>query len=379
MAVEHQAHPYSTSSFGLYDISTLDVYVEADIVHILVGGKRTEKKDDIALYYMQSNNGGQDWGAPVLVNNRLFDVMASRGNDAQLAVKGHHLVAMWQAKGEIPGMGYALSMYSADRGATWQQGPNPAVNNDGIQAYFDLIADQQGRFHAVWLEDPLENGYQSLRYSQSNHAGKKWDKASTLDDSVCSCCWNTLDRAPDNQLNLLYRNSDPRDMSLIQSTDRGLVWKEAGSVGDFKWAFNGCPHVGGGVKSVKASGDVHLHSVVWTGAPNKAGLYVLSSHNNGKKWSDPQKIGGIATQGDIAILDQQNIATIWSELGKEGASIFYASSKDSGKSWQAPTQLSKSGRIVTHPKIVATKKGFLVLWTEQSDDSPSRLAWQVIH
>lgn len=379
IAAKLEVNTYSTSSFGLYDISTLDVYVEADIVHILVGGQQTEKNDDVAIYYMRSNDDvGQDWSRPTLVNNHLFDVMASRGNDAQLAVKNNNLVAIWQAKGEIPGMGYAVSVYSENHGSTWKQGTNPAVNNEGIQGYFDLIADHQGGFHAVWLEDPLENGYQSLRYSQSTDQGKQWRKASTLNDSVCSCCWNTFDFTPDHQLNILYRNSSPRDMSLIQSSIEGVSWKDTGSIGDFQWEFNGCPHVGGGLKSTKVAGSVHLHGIVWTGAPNKAGLYVLTSQDNGKSWSAPQKIGGISTQGDIAVLDQHNVAAVWSELGKEGASIFFSRSTNSGKSWQAPKQLSKLGRIVTHPKLVASKKGFLVMWTEQSDKLPSRLAWQLI-
>ncbi len=39
----------------------------------------------------------------------------------------------------------------------------PALNNQGNQAYIDLIADQQGAFHIIWLGDSKECEYQSLR------------------------------------------------------------------------------------------------------------------------------------------------------------------------------------------------------------------------
>ena len=367
---------YSTSTFGLYDISTFDVYVDDGTVHIIVGGKASSNDKQTKLHYLRSEDGGNNWSKAIALNT-LPATIATRGNDIQLAAKGDHLLAVWQNKGELPGMGPMVSAYSEDGGLTWKQGDNPAVNNAGDQSHLDLIADREGNFHAVWLEDPEENGYQSLRYAQSLDGGKHWAKAATLDDSTCSCCWNTFALAPENGLNILYRDMTPRDMALQQSSDNGLTWRRASTVGEFGWKFDGCPHDGGGLSYAGVDNPKQLHSLVWTGVEQKAGLYHLSSNDNGTSWSTPQKLGNSAVHGDIAAIDSKIIA-VWDELEADGTSLFYAKSEDEGRHWPAATRLTQPNNAATHPRLAVTKYGVLALWTEKPNKRPSRLAWQLI-
>ncbi len=198
----------------------------------------------------------------------LFVVMMCR-----LPRHGNNVVAIWQTKGELPNMGPLVSRYSHDGGKTWHPGTNPAADNDGDQSHVDVIADAKGAFHAVWLADPEENGYQSLRYARSLDDGEHWQQSQKLDDSTCSCCSNTLAVSPAGELNVLYRDMKPRDMALMQSNDQGASWQYTSTVGEFNWQFEGCPHIGGGL----AIGDDNtLYSSVWTGVEGKAGLYTLT-------------------------------------------------------------------------------------------------------
>jgi BNR repeat-like domain len=363
-----------TSTFGLSDITTFDVYEDDGIAHLLVGGKMSAKDKQFAIRYVRSEDGGKNWLDPVTLTN-LPTIIAVRGNDIQLAAKGDKLLAVWQGKGELPGMGPLVSAYSEDGGKTWKQGTNPAINNAGDQSHLDLIADQDGHFHAVWLEDPEENGYQSLRYARSDDGGKHWGKAATLDNSTCSCCWNTFAISPDNTLNILYRDMTPRDMTLQQSHDNGTTWQRASTVGEFGWKFDGCPHVGGGLV-YDPNNPKQLHSLGWTGAEQKAGLYYLKSQDNGTSWSSPKKMGTSAIHADIAAFDGKLVA-LWDEMEAEGISIFYAKSEDDGNSWSSPTRLSEAKNAATHPRLVATKHGKLALWTEKPSKQAGYLAWQV--
>ncbi len=365
---------YSTSTFGLYDISTFDVYVDDDIIHVIAGGKVSAKDKQIKLNYTRSEDGGQNWLTPVALSN-LPASINSRGNDVQLAAKGNHLLAVWQTKGELPSMGSMASAYSEDNGKTWQQGANPAINNEGDQSHIDLIADQHGVFHAVWLEDPEENGYQSLRYSRSVDWGKHWGLATTLDDSTCSCCWNTLALSPEGDLNILYRDMKPRDMALLQSYDDGKTWRHISTVGEFDWKFDGCPHVGGALAYTGSNNTRQLHGLVWTGAEEKSGLYHLISKNNGTNWSIPKKIGNTAIHGDIAAFDG-NLVALWDEMEPDGASIFYAKSEDDGLTWSPATRLTTANNAATHPRLVVTKHGLLALWTEKPSKQAGKLALQ---
>jgi BNR repeat-like domain len=367
---------YSTSTFGLSELATFDVYVENAFIHILMGGKVSAKDKQIKLRYIRSEDGGSHWSDPVPLGN-FPESINSRGNDIQLTAKGSKLLAVWQSKGELPGMGPLVSAYSLDNGKTWNLGTNPAVINAGDQSHTDLITDEHGNFHAIWLEDPQENGYQSLRYARSSDNGKHWGQALTLDDSTCSCCWNTFALSPKNELNILYRDMKPRDMSLLQSKDEGKTWKWVSTVGEFGWKFDGCPHVGGSLAYARISDTTQLHSLVWTGVEQHAGLYYLSTENNGVNWTTPQKLGNTAIHGDIAGLDG-DLAAIWDEMEADGTSIFYAKSNNGGATWTTPRRLTKTSSAATHPRLVATKHGFLALWTEKPTKQTSRLAWQLL-
>jgi BNR repeat-like domain len=378
----HDSNPTATiSSMGtttaeLYDVTTFDVYAENQVIHILLGGKTSATNKAVVLRYIVSDDGGRNWSPPQPINDHLPATIASRGNDVQLAVNGKHRVALWQTQGELPGMGQLATAYSADEGHTWQQGANPATNKASDQAHSDLIADQAGNFHAVWLEDPKENGYQSLRYSRSANKGKTWASAQTLDDSTCSCCWNTFALSAKGDLNILYRDMSPRDMALLQSNNPPKSWQKRAIVGNFNWKFDGCPHTGGAL-TYAGEHSKQLHSLVWTGAESKQGLYHLISNDNGLNWSTPQKMGNNAVHGDIAAFDTQHVAAVWDEMGAEGSSIYHASSEDGGINWTVPKRISLPANSGSHPRLVASPFGYLAVWTEKPPKQPQHLAWQL--
>lgn len=354
--------PFDAKALGLRNLVSFDVYVDGSTVHAaLVATPPDSKQPYIA--YLHSADGGLHWSAPQAMSQQFTQTVESKaGNDIQIAASGDNLMVMWQTRGELPGMGPLLTVYSGDAGKTWRMGANPA-GMDGDQSHHDLAADADGRFHAVWLDDRDENGYQGLRYSRSGDTGQHWEVAKTLDDSSCSCCWNRINIAADGKINVLYRDMAPRDMALVQSADGGASWYRLSTVGAFNWQFDGCPHNGGGLSYAD---DGSLHGVVWTGAETVVGLYHMQSADDGKNWMPPQRIGeGTAGfHADIAA-DADRLVIVWDAMGPEGSRVFISETADNGGSWSAARLLSSPTATAEFPRIVATPVGLLAMWSEQ--------------
>lgn len=356
---------YKTAT-NLNEIVSFDVYQENETLHALVLGFKNQSDKKQIIQYLQSQDNGKHWSNAVEIQTPFSAELASRGNDVQLAAHGKNLVALWQTQGELPNFGALVSVYSHDGGKTWQVGKNPAADESGDQSHADLIADKNGDFHTVWLADPEENGYQSLRYARSNNAGETWQLPEKLDDSTCSCCSNTLAISPNQQLHVLYRDMNPRDMTLLSSNDFGKNWQIKETVGEFNWHFDGCPHVGG---AITFDENNTFYASVWTGLESKSGLYTVNSI-----LKKPVKIGKNATHSDIAIF-KNRLILVWDEMSKDGTGVFVSESTDKGQSWSTPRRLSELGTKATHPRIVASDENALVVWTEKKQKQSSQ--WQM--
>lgn len=283
----------------------------------------------------------------------------------------------WRVEGAFPGMGRIATAFSDDGGRTWQMGPNPAAEDNGIdQGYMDLVADRLGHFHLVWLDDREETGrYQGLRYAGSSDGGRHWTGHQTIDAATCTCCWTTLASASNGALYALYRDVDPRDMALARLADGAEIWRRLGPVGRFDWQFTGCPSAGGGLAVSGGAGATILNSVVWTGSERAPGLYHLRSADGGRTWTTPFPLGdGHAMHSDVAALDRDHIAAVWEVVAPRGTTIFMAQSADGGRTWSSPQPLSSAGLHANHPRVLATRFGFRVFWTEKLDDGATRWA-----
>ena len=321
------------------------------------------------LLHRRSRDGGVSWSEPVEVPAGDFPVAAvHRGADPQIAAAGDRLVVAWTARGTSDwGTGPIGTAASHDGGRTWTAAAPPADDRstDG-HGFLDLAAGPDGTIHAVWLDSRDSTG-QGLRHASSRDGGRSWSPNATIDGRTCECCWNRM-RADGEELLVLYRDHDPRDLRLAKSGDGGASWRDLGRPGRFDWAFDGCPHVGG---ALATSGDA-IVALGWTGAPDRAGLYVAMAAG-GKPWSEPRRLGGaFARNADLANLGDGLVA-VWDEANGGSTALFRSRSQDEGATWSPPEPIATRARP-SHPLAIGTAGGALVLWTETGDSGPATWA-----
>lgn len=288
----------------------------------------------------------------------------------QIAASGSYLVAVWETKGTGWGKYGPLALaLSANGGQTWRPGPPLTQHGEAYeQSFYDIEADDTGGFHLAWFEDgqPEPEGATSyspalVAASSADH-GATWGTKLVVDDETCTCCASNLLTLPTGKRYVIYRDAVPRDMGLASTAAEGASWRQDGHVGQFAWDFNGCPHVGTGFI---AAGE-RLHATVWTGHPERSGVYYLRSEDGGQSWSAPHRLGSAqAHNSDIAALNAKHLLAIWDTAQENNFSIVTMRSNDGGQTWQPPHAVRHSTTPVSWPRTVVTASGFRVFWIEQ--------------
>ncbi len=348
------------------DIS-VDVVSSGNRLHLLVGKHHHGKK---SLFHQYSDDQGLSWSKAVrVVDTDNLQANINRGKDAQIAVQGNNIVVTWMRFVDDArfNAGPMVAARSTDGGKTWQPGAIPPDWSKGPHGYTDMTADEQA-MHAVWLDSrgggSDVKASQSLHYAKSIDGGFSWLRNKTLDDVTCSCCWNTVKTDSDGKAYVLYRDKLPSDLAM-GAIDPQQHWQRLNNVGAFNWQFDGCPHIGGDFDFQTVSGKTMMHSVVGTGHPNHLGIHYLKSEDRGETWSPAVQLGDeSALHADIAAGYDGRIFVVWDMNGERGLAVFAAESKDQGKHWSKPIQLSSVGSRATHPLVIKTRTGFLSLWTE---------------
>ena len=69
---------------------------------------------------------------------------------------------------------------------------------------------------------------------------------------------------------------------------------------------------------------------------------------------------------------------VWDANGSEGTSVWLSGSEDDGEQWSVPVQISTPGRQASHPRVIAVKKAWLVVWTEKQPNGGKRWLTAVV-
>lgn len=159
--------------------------------------------------------------------------------------------------------GDVLAWHSTDNGKTWQ-GPvrvNDVADSarEGLHA---MASGANGSVWCVWLD--LRDKKSEIYATVSKDSGATWEPNRCVyrspDGSVCECCHPSV-IVSGNSVHVMFRNSlgGNRDMYVTSSTDDGKSFSEARKLGTGSWQLDACP-MDGGMLAVGPKGAI---ATVW--------------------------------------------------------------------------------------------------------------------
>ena len=121
---------------------------------------------------------------------------------------------------------------------------------------------------------------------------------------------------------------------------------------------------------VAVSGDnVYLVWADSNGTQGKNGnIFFSSSRDKGKSFDKPINLSnnGNSTSPEVAV-DGDNVYVVWAYSQNSGnEDVFLSSSRDSGKSFHEPVNLSNNSGNSTNPEVAATSDKVYVVWAEST-------------
>lgn len=140
---------------------------DQDIIHVVF---TIPTGPDQGIYYLRSQNGGQDWTLPELIPDTRVDPEAHIRN-GRLAVGGDGTlhVAWWWTTEEFPPKG-VMYIRSTDGGSTWSD----LLSMEGPLQELDVAAVGEQEVHLVWSSTTPER---YKWYRRSDDGGRTWTPA----------------------------------------------------------------------------------------------------------------------------------------------------------------------------------------------------------
>jgi hypothetical protein len=272
--------------------------------------------------------------------------------------------------------GQVLYSRSADGGKTFAP-PRPITDNNESQRFEALGFDANGTVFAAWLDKrnrvpAQQNGKKydgaALFFATSKDGGATYAPAEMAFDNTCECCRLGLAFDPAGHPVIVFRNifeGEVRDHAIVTFSDLKTP-RKLHRVSQDDWQIAACPHHGPSL-SIAPSGTYH---VTWyTNGKVRKGLFYAQSRDGGKTFSDPMPIGQAdkAPSRPHVIAGPRGTAIVWKEFDGEETSVKLMMSVDDGKTWSQPRTLSSTKDSSDHPLLVSDGRQYYLSWMTKAD------------
>jgi hypothetical protein len=255
--------------------------------------------------------------------------------------------------------------------------PQAITENTESQRFEALAFDAKGRLFAAWLDKrnrvPVQqtgNKYDgaALFFASSKDGGATYSQAKMAVDNTCECCRLGLAFDPSGHPVIAFRNifeGGVRDHAIITFADQGTPG-EVHRVSEDDWQVAACPHQGPSL-SIAPNGTYH---VVWyTNGKVRKGLFYAQSRDGGKTFSEPMPIGQ-ASKGPsrpYVMTGPHGTAVVWKEFDGEKTSVNLITSADEGKTWSQPRVIATTSDSSDHPLLVTDGRQYFLSWMTKAD------------
>ncbi|AMA61372.1 sialidase family protein [Bradyrhizobium sp. CCGE-LA001] len=324
-----------------------------------------------------SQDSGRTFSTPTQVTTKRLNL--DWGPDARPKIvvdrKGGIAVAFSIFRDEAFN-GQVLTTRSADGGKSFAD-LKPITASNESQRFEALALDQDGTVFAAWLDKrnrvfAKEAGQKyegaGLFFTSSSNGGTTYAEAKLAREGTCECCRLGLAFAAPGRPAVILRNifeGGVRDHAVMTFADVSTPG-EIHRVSHDDWQINACPHHGPSL-SVAPNGTYH---VVWyTNGKARKGLFYAHSRDQGRTFSAPMALGqpGRNPTRPFVLAGPPGMVMVWKEFDGEKTSVQMTISRDDGETWSPPKTIASTTDTSDHPLLVDNGRQVYLSWMTKAD------------
>lgn len=309
-----------------------------------------------------SDDDGRTFSAPVTLNPQA-EAVAGEGDGRPKIALGQNgeVYVSWTALLDLPYTGNVRFSRSLDGGRTFSAPLTVNDNRDVIGHRFDALAvAADGKVYLAWLDKrdlaAAKNkgekyGGSAVYYAVSDDGGASFAANVKLADHSCDCCRIALAAPPQGAPIAFWRHDydgNIRDHALARLDGRNEMHR----VSHDEWKIEACPHHG---PALSIAADDVYHLAWFDNAPRAHGLFYAQSRDEGKSYSTPLHFGDDQRQAghpDVLSLERE-VWLAWKEFDGEESSIRVMQSRDGGASWSQPRSVATTRDASDHPQLLS--------------------------
>ena len=324
-----------------------------------------------------STDAGRTFTTPVPVTTRRLNLDWGPDARPKLVVdsKGGIAIAFSVFRDEAFN-GEVLYTRSDDGGKTFAP-VKPITANTESQRFEALALDADGTVFAAWLDKrnrvPAKAAGQSydgagLFFASSRDGGASYTEAKLAHDNTCECCRLGIAFAGPGRPVVVFRNifdGGVRDHAIVTFDDLASPG-EIHRVSTDDWQIKACPHHGPSL-SVSPNGSYH---VTWyTNGKVRKGLFYAHSRDGGRTFSEPMPVGQADRNPTRPYVLSTKAVTMlaWKEFDGETTTVMTMQSRDDGETWSKPTAAASTKDASDHPLLVANGEHVYLSWITKAD------------
>jgi hypothetical protein len=272
--------------------------------------------------------------------------------------------------------GQVLTTRSGDGGKSFAAA-RPITASNESQRFEAIGFDNNGELFATWLDKrnrvPAQQAGKkydgaALFFASSGDGGATYSEARMAIDNTCECCRIGLAIDPSNHPAVVFRNifeGGVRDHAVITFAD-GATAGEPRRVAVDDWQIAACPHHGPSL-AISRNGTYH---VTWfTNGKARKGLFYAHSRDGGKSFSALSAIGDAkrAPSRPFVLAGPHGLTMAWKEFDGEKTSVKVMTSGDDGASWSKPRTIAETTDASDHPLLVTDGRRSYLSWMTKAN------------
>jgi hypothetical protein len=346
------------------------------------------------IYTAVSRDGGQTFGAPVMVNRAAGE--ARVGGELAPRVALHLektgepvITVIWNARDSGTAVRLARSR---DGGRTFDTPTTlQATGAAGDRGWQALAVEMEGAPHAIWLDHRQmaavkdgehkgeHDGVAMAQRSALYYRGRGPERE--LFKGVCYCCKTAIAAGPKGEIVAAWRHvfaGNFRDMGFTISRDGGRSFSPLVRVSEDGWSIAGCPDDGPAI-AIDSSSMVHL---AWPTVLNgNEGAILYATSRDGESFSRPVRVptlGAPKPSHPFITIDRRGRAVVtWDEVRNGVRTAVMRRSIVPQSATFGEAEILDDKEPAMYPVTAVASSGLVVAWTSGPPQS-SRIKVRVI-